>query len=291
MKKILVILEQDQEDQYALERAVVMAEKLKARVHVLLCCYQELSWVNNVFGMMENIHIKEKIIEQKELWWQDYAKPYINTVLISHEVIWSKYFVDSILEHCQSHEYDFYVKRGHRSETLFYTPSDWLLLRKSQIPSYIVVEKERKAADTLLLALDFLASSDEKQQLNRKLLEFARDFADKMEMELHCCFAIAPPKVLSDTGFIDPEEYAEKATEMAQETAEVLLEPYKIAPENQHIKIGSAHKVIANQAQKLNAGAIVIGSMGKSAMSGKVIGNTCEQVLHISKKDVFVLGL
>ncbi|WDE03440.1 universal stress protein [Thalassomonas viridans] len=291
MKKILVILEQDQEDQYALERAVLMAEKLKARVHVLLCCYQELSWINNVFGMMENIHIKEKIIEQKELWWQDYAKPYINTVLISHEVIWSKYFVESILEHCQTHEYDFYVKRGHRSETLFYTPSDWLLLRKSQIPSYIVVEKERKPADTLLLALDFLASSTEKQQLNKKLLEFARDFADKMAMELHCCFAISPPKVLSDTGFIDPEEYSQKTTAMAQETAGVLLEPYRIAQEHQHIKIGSSHKVIANLAQKLNAGAVIIGSMGKSAMSGKVIGNTCEQVLHISKKDVFVLGL
>lgn len=296
MKKILVILEQEEEQEVVLERAIAIAEKFNCSIHVLIYGYCELSWVNDVFGMLENTKLKEKLVQHKEDWWQEYSKSYLAKINITHEVIFSKYFVDAILNHCEDHHYDFIVKQGHRSESIFYTPSDWLLLRGSKIPTYLVVSKEAfsKQEDNnaaVLVALDLLASSEEKQKLNAKLLSVASNFAKKIGGELHCCFAIAVPKVLADIGFIDIEQRSQVLAGLAQEKAKLLLENYHIAESNIHISIGTPWKVINRQSEMINAGLTIIGSMGKTAIAGKLIGNTCEQVLNSSQKDVLVIGL
>ena len=62
MTKILVILEQQQESKSALDRALAIAEKTGADIHVLIYCYENLSWMNDVFDVLENFRVKDKII-------------------------------------------------------------------------------------------------------------------------------------------------------------------------------------------------------------------------------------
>jgi nucleotide-binding universal stress UspA family protein len=291
MKKILVILDQEEEQKHVLERAIVIAEKLGCSIHVLIDGYQELSWLNDVFSMLENKKLKEKIIQHKEDWWAKYSIPYLEKMNITHEIIWSKYFVDSILSHCNDHQYDFIVKKGHKSESIFYTPSDWLLLRRSKVPTYLVINKQTQVHAAVLVALDLLASSAEKQKLNSKLLTVGSEYAANIGCELHCCSAIAIPNMLGDMGFIDDSLRSKELDMLAKERAKPLLENYKIAASNLHIKIGSPWKVINRESESISAGLIVVGSMGKTAVAGKFIGNTCEQVLNSSQKDVLVIGL
>jgi universal stress protein E len=292
MTKILVILEQEQESKSALDRALVIAKKTGADIHVLIYCYENLSWMNDVFDMLENLRIKEKIIKHKEIWWQQYIKSYSDTILISHEIVWKKYFVDAVLSHCEAHKYDFYMKKGNRSESFLHTPSDWLLLRESKIPSYIVADQQASTdGKSVLLALDFMASSQEKKELNKKLLTFGYDFAKKMSLPVHCCFAISSPSILTDIGPAEAEQYCKKIEVLATENATSLLEGVNIPAENIHIKVGTPYKVIESISQEHHANIIIIGSMGKKLLTGKVIGNTCEDVLHVTKTDMIVLGL
>lgn len=284
-------MEQEEGQEYVLERAIAMAEKFNCSIHVLIYGYCELSWVNDVFSMLENIKLKEKLVQHKEDWWQEYSTPYLAKMYITHEIIFSKYFAEAILNHCADHQYDFIVKQGHRSESILYTPSDWLLLRGSKVPTYLVVSKKVASNAAVLVALDLLARSEEKQKLNAKLLAVASDFAKKTGGELHCCFAIAVPKVLADIGFIDIEQRSKVLAELAHKKAKRLCENYHIAEANIHIGIGSTWKVINRQAATINAGVTIIGSMGKTAIAGKLIGNTCEQVLNSSQRDVFVIGI
>jgi nucleotide-binding universal stress UspA family protein len=289
MKKILVILEQEEEQQYVLERANALAEKLDCSIHVLIYGYQELSWVNDVFSMLENRKLKNKVTQHLEDWWKEYSKPYVGKKKITHEIVWSKYFVDSVLKHCSDRQYDFIVKKGHRSESILYTSSDWLLLRGSEIPTYLVVSKQADINASVLVALDLLASSEEKQALNLKLLSVASDYAKKTGSELHCCFSIAIPKLLENLGFIDVESRSQELGRLAKERAKALLDNYDVAASNLHIKVGTPWEVIKSEADSIKAGLIVVGSMGKTLVAGKFIGNTCEQVLHYSHKDVLVI--
>lgn len=291
MNKILVILGQEQEHTLALERGISVAKKLGGDVHVLICCYQELSWLIDVFGMLENKKLKARILQEKENWWQDYVKPYSGTVTISHEIVWSKYFVEEIFTHCDKHHYDLLIKKGHRSESILHTPSDWLLLRDSKIPVYIVVDQEPKAGQPIVVALDLMASSEEKQRLNKKLLKFASHFATQTDAELHCCFAVALPMIFGDMGAVDIEQQSQELETLARKNAESLLDTYGIAPQNLHIAKGAASEVIANISERLDSSLTVIGSMGRKNIVGKVIGSTCEQLLHESRKDLLVIGL
>ncbi|WP_028865069.1 universal stress protein [Psychromonas aquimarina] len=291
MAKILVILEQEQESKCALDRAIDIAKITGADIHVLIYCYENLSWMNDVFDMIENLRIKDQLIQEKEAWWQKYITAYSNTISITHEVIWEKYFVDAVLTHCEQHEYDFYVKKGRRSESFLHTPSDWLLLRESKIPSYIAAEQQTSNdGKSVLLALDLMASSQEKQKLNQKLLTFGFDFAEKMSLAIHCCFAISPPRILTDIGPDKAQEYCKKIEALACKNANSLLEEFNIPPENIHIKIGAPYEVIDSISCQHHASVVIIGSMGKKLLAGKVIGNTCEEVLHVTKKDMIVLG-
>ncbi|MEH6453307.1 MAG: universal stress protein [Psychromonas sp.] len=292
MSKILVILEQQQQRKSTLDKAIELAKKSGADIHVLIYCYEDLSWMNDIFDMLENQRIKEQLIQTKETWWQQYIKTYDNKVRITHEIVWDKYFVDAILNHCKDHSYDFYMKKGHRSESLLHTPSDWLLLRESEIPSYIVAEESvTTSGKSVLLALDLMARSQEKQNLNRKLLAFGYDFAKKSALDIHCCFAISVPNLLADFGHNETQQYAKQIEEIAKVNATPLLNQFNIPAENLHLNIGEPNTVIDQVAQKVDANIIIIGSMCKKRLTGKVIGNTCEEVLHITHKDMIVLGL
>jgi len=291
MNKILVTLGQEQDQKLALERGISMAKKMGADVHVLICCYQELSWVNNVFGMLENKKLEARIIQEKEHWWQDYVKPYSGTVTISHEIVWSKYFVEEIFAHCDKHYYDLLIKKGHRSESILHTPSDWLLLRDSKIPVYIAVEQEPKTGQPIVVALDLMASSEEKRRLNEKLLKVASNFAKQTEAELHCCFAVALPMIFSEMGVVDIEQQTQQLETFARKNAKGLLDSYGIAAQNLHIGKGAASEVITEVSESLDSSLTVIGSIGRKNIVGKVIGNACEQFLHASRKDLLVIGL
>ena len=291
MNKILIILEQEQEKNTALERGISIAKKMKADVHVLICCYHKLSWVSDVFGMLENKQLEARILQEKEQWWQDYVKPYSKTVTISHEIVWSKYFVEKILTHCDKHQYELLIKKGHRSESILYTPSDWLLLRDSKIPVYIATEHKPDEGQPIVVALDLLATSKEKKRLNKKLLNIASKLAKQTEAELHCCFAIDLPMVFSSMGIVDIEQQGQQIETSARNNAKDLLDAYGITPQNLHIAKGTIWEVINDITVNLNSGLTVIGSMGRKNIKGKVIGNTCEQFLHISRKDLLVVGL
>ncbi len=291
MKNILVILDKEEDQRYVIDRAVTIAEKLECDIHVLIDGYHELSWVNDVFSMLENIELKKKIIQQIESWWQEYSEPYGDRLTITHEIIWAKYFTDAILKHCVNHQYNFIVKKVHTSESILYTPNDWMLLRRSKIPTYLIVSKKADINACVLVALDLLANSEEKQKLNSTLLSVANDYVTKTGSELHCCFAIAIPKILADMGLIDIERRSQELKAVAQERADILMQSHNIAAANMHIELGTPCEVINRVSETIEGSLNVVGSMGKTTIAGKVIGNTCEQVLNSSKKDVLVVGL
>ncbi|MEW6981233.1 universal stress protein [Colwelliaceae bacterium 6471] len=288
MNKILVILDQEQEQELALERGIAVAKKMSTQVHVLIHCYHELSWVTDVFGMLENKEHKARFLQEKEDWWQGFVKPYEGEVTISHEIVWGKYFVEQVFAHCDAHQYDLLVKKGHRSESIIHTPADWLLLRDSKVPVYIVVEQDYNPNQPIVVALDLMASSEEKRRLNEKLLSIASNFAKQTKNELHCCFAIAMPMVF---GGIDMDQQNQQIATFARKEAQGFLEKYQIPSENLHIAVGRTSEVINTYVQRIDASLTVIGSMGRKNVAGKVIGNTCEQYLHASKKDLLVVGL
>ena len=291
MKKILVIAERAQESQIALDKAQSLARFNSASIHIAVICYEELGWLDGEGGSEASVNAKLNILNGEDAWWREHLGAQRGALTVTYELVWQKYAADWTLDHCSKHTYDLLIKKGHRSEAAFYTPTDWLLLRDSKVPVYLVSDQHYSEGKAVLVALDLMAKSQEKQELNRRLLESGFRLAVETNSDLHCCYIIKIPEMFKSLNLIDVREHNRKVEESARENFESLFDCYDLDNAHIHIKSGNPWKMIASFANELQVNCIVIGTMGRKGLAGKFFGNTSERVIHVAQKDLLIIGL
>jgi universal stress protein E len=293
MKRLLVIADKIEDSQQAVLTALDLAQKTGASIHVAIFEY-ELKAVLTAISVQNSdfsgADLKTQMINRKEQWWQEYIGIHQSAHEITHEIIWSKYIHAWVAKHTGKYRYDLMVKTVHPSEPPFYTPIDWQLFRDSTIPVYVVSHKHFKSQKIILVALDILARSGKKKNLNQQLLECANRLALQTDSALHCVFVIKVPTILKDLDLIDTRAFIDKAGNLAEPVATSLVQDYGIMPDRIHIEDGLPWGVVANLSKKLRAQCVVIGSMGRKGITGKLIGNTAEKIISIANTDLLVVS-
>jgi universal stress protein E len=288
MDKILVIADQIGRPQSAFEHALSLAHSSCASINIAVVCYESFAELND--PELDGHNIKSQLMQQHREFWQETIKEANSDLNIEFQVIWHKHLHDCIIQECKDHAYDLIVKTGNRSETTFYTPTDWMLFRDSPVPVYIVEPRATKNHKVVLVALDALAKSDEKKALNTQLLESAFRLSVQTAASLHCAYVIKIPTLLKDFDLVDPHTYSNKIKIQAQRNMDSLLADYDIPASHVHIEVGEPWGVLANLSKKLHCQCLVVGSMGRKGILGKLVGNTAEQIIHVARTDLLVIG-
>lgn len=286
MKKILVVADRMGDDQHAFHKAIELARLTIADIHVVSFCYESLSNIDDGSGGdKKHSSLKDLVIQHRQRELDAFIESDKSKQNITHEVIWEKYIHEWVLSHCEKKHYDLIIKTGHRSESLFYTPTDWLLFRESRVPVYCVSKAANTAKKVVLVALDLRSQRKEKQLLNNTLLESAFQLAVQTDSVLHCCYAIKIPTLVKDFDLIDVTAKIHQLENEVRDQAKAWFDVYDIDKKHLHIKEGEPWQVVNNFARKLKAQCIVVGSMGRKGVYGKVIGNTAEQIVHHAAQD------
>ncbi len=284
MAKILVIADPIDQKPLALKRASELAGKLGTGIHVVFFCYENLRSIKNAS------EIKAKVIEAVAKKAQLLLHKHVEkNVKLSSEVVWEKHIPGWIVKHTSSTKYTLVIKTGHRSETMFYTPTDWHLVRTCPLPMMISAQQKLKKASTVMAAVDLETKSREKMSLNRKVLKYASNLANKLNADLHVVYTPPVSPVLQDLGIQFSDEKENIAVKKLQKNVESLSQQYKIPKKNIHIKAGQPEKVIPSVASKNKSELIVLGTVGRKKLTGKLVGNTAEGILRLSRSDVIVL--
>ena len=290
MKNMLVIADLVDSPQIALEKAKKLAGVTVAKIHVVAFCYESLLFVTDD----KSSEVKRMLISRTQQYWENYMQSSDFTETVTYEVVWEKDIISWLIKHCQSTHYDLIIKSGHRSETTFHTPTDWQLFRESTAPVYCVGDfpessRKKEKNGSILVALDLLTKSKEKNQLNEKLIESAFQLSVQMNVPLEVCCAIKIPTLLKDMDLIDVPERADKMKQEILSRANTLLDDYGIDGSQLIIEQGEPWQVVVNAARDVNADCIVLGSTGRRGVSGTLIGNTSEKVIHYSGCDLLVI--
>ena len=290
MKHILVIADPMGQEQVAFQKALELARSTVADIHVVSFCYEPLSDVQYQHPRgAQHVDLKTLVMQESQRQWQDYIDQHDVSEQVSHEVVWAKYIHLWLLEHCKTRRYDLIVKTGRRTESLIYTPTDWQLFRESNVPIYCISNPDYTAKKVVLVALDLKANSKEKKILNDKLLEAAFQMAVQTNAVLHCCYAVSIPTLVKDLDMIDVTAKVHEVENEVREAAREWFDLYEIDNKHLHIKEGKPWQVINNYAAKLKAQCVVVGSMGRKGIQGKLIGKTAEKVIHHAKSDLLVI--
>lgn len=285
MNKILVIADLTENDPIAIKQALNLAEAYQASLEIVYFCYESLRGVS---GDPETI--KSKVIATVELNAKTQLESLdLGDIEYNLTVVWEKYIANWVQSYVDDKAPKLVIKTGHRTETLFYTPTDWQLLRECQVPFMIVAEEKWRRTPNVLAAVDLGSASEEKRSLNKQVMDHAKMLADYLGSEMFVVYTVPYSTLLRDLGMQYMDELEDDAQKAHKDEIAELANHYGIPVTHFDIKPGLPEKVIPSTAAKCKAGLVVMGTAGRKGLAGKFIGNTAEQVLRLLKSDVLAL--
>jgi len=290
MNKVLVIAHREDELPTAISKALQLADSYCADIHIIGFCHEELESVGN-FSNEQLEQVKLKVIDKRHQWIQNQITQLDSpTVKVTFEVQWQKDIYKSVLNEVSTNDYQFIVTQHHDTANFFHIPTEWRLLRESQVPIYIAREDKWRSNSSVLAAIDLKNDSAEGKLMRDQVLSAASEFAQAFNASLHCCFCFELPEILIDLDFVDKDRYQNDALEKYLPQLSALAEEYNISEKNIHVKFGNPEKSIASVATKSKTHAVVIGSMARKGIKGKLIGNTAEKLTSYLHTDMLIVA-
>lgn len=122
----------------------------------------------------------------------------------------------------------------------------------------------------ILAAVNFQAQRDVQRELNKKIIEYAKYYADTYGAELHVI-----------NGYMDSMNYPDRGR-LVNETG---LPSHRV-----HVKNGYTSDVVSALADEIHADLVVMGTLGQNGMTKTRRGNTAERLIAAVDSDVMVVN-
>ena len=166
---ILVVLNPENDKQYALARAVRLAQEQKSqspvKITLFLAIYDLSYEMSALLSSEERSEMHKNVIEQRKLAIQPYIEKYASDgIEFATTVVWNSNEAEAIAIEVENQGYDLVVKYTKAEESLAslsVTPVDWQLLRKCPVPILVVKDGDWKHQRRVLVAVN--VSDDENE--------------------------------------------------------------------------------------------------------------------------------
>jgi universal stress protein E len=294
-RNILVVIDPNMEAQPALYRAAEVARlQDSATIKVFMSIYDFSYEITSILSVEERDEMREGVVAQRRAWLEGLIQPYLDEGLdMVIKVVWHSRPSESILDEVNQHGHDLVIKSAHQHsllESFIFTPLDWQLIRKCQLPVLLVKEHDWPADGNIVVALNF-SNEPEQNALNLKLFREAHHVAKLVKAKVHLVNAVPSPTVniaLEVPGFT-PEIYNEAILLHHQNMMEEFAQDHQVPAGQTHVIEGLPEDVLPEIAEQLDAELILLGSLGRTGWSAALIGNTAEQVVDGLHCDLLVL--
>ena len=288
---ILVVLNPENEKQYALARAVRLAQEQKSaekvKITAFLAVYDFSYEMSALLSSEEREEMHRNVIEQRKLAIQPYFEKYADdSVEFEATVVWDNNEAEAIAQQVELHHYDLVVKYTKEQESLkslLFTPVDWQLLRKCPVPILIVKDGDWKHQRRILVAVN--VSDDENENhssFNDELVSLSMDLADSLERGNIHLVSVYPPTPINMA--IDLPEFSTATNSHGVRgqyliNMKALRQKYGINEDHTHVLEGFPEEVIPQVASQLEAELVILGTIGRTGLSAAFLGNTAEHVI------------
>mgnify|MGYP001826826048 CR=1 FL=1 len=287
MGKILVIADLEGVG-YATPRGLELARRLGYDTEVVAFTYAPLKELK--LPASETGRIKQKLLDDRQALVQARIDKHVRPgQKVALKIVWEKHIDRWVSRQCAGGKYVGVVKTGNRSENLVHTSTDWQLLRVCPAPVLLVSAKKWHQVKPVLVTLDLATGVATKKKLNSKVLGHAKALAEALGVDLEIITAIEIPTLLSDLDLVDPVAYVKEARAGMQGAIRKLAAEHDIPEGAFRTKRGPIEKVITSSAAKVRAQIVVMGTVGRTGVKARLLGNTAEKVLRHMKTDVLAI--
>lgn len=290
MRGLLVIADKKGTTQNAFHHALEMAKNTGASIEFVGFVHAPGIDSSDLLSQEEKRKVRHSYIDSKQQEMESFlANLELDDVTVKIDVVWDNSLERWVKARCEQRSFDVVFKSGNRSESLFYTPTDWQLMRYCPDPVLIVGNKPWREKGVILAALDLSATDENSIRLNEDILKQSMDIAKATNSELHGCYSMSIPKALTDLDVIDPDAYEAKVKKKLDPVISHLLNTTGLNQDKLHLLRGKPAKEICSISHKIGSDLVVIGNKTSVSLRGRLLGNTAENVLHKINADVLVI--
>ncbi len=286
MRKLLVVAD-IKDNCFAIPRGLQLAAQLNFAAEVVAFAYEPLSRLG--LSDARQAKVRQDVLSEREKSVQALIDRYrIEGQKVILKVVWRKDIHGWIIQRAAK-GFDGVVKTGHRSESAMYTSTDWHLIRECPTPVMIVAEKKWHRTRSVLASVDLGTRNRQKQKLNHKVVDYAKNLAEALDAPLKIICAIEIPTLLADMDLVDPGTYVSEQKSAMEPHLRELADRHGLPRSAFRCKRGPVARVIGSEAARVRAQLVVMGTVGRRGVKARLIGNTAESVLRHLRTDVLTL--
>lgn len=268
IRSILVVIEPEHSESLALKRAKLIAGVTGAHLHLLVCD-------------KKHEHSALLALLKASLQEDGYS--------VSTEQAWNASLHETIIDVQQAEGCGLVIKQHFPDSPLkkaLLTPADWKLLRYCPTAVLLVKTGTPWTGGVILAAIDVGNTDGEHRSLHNSIIDHGFDIAHLAKAQLHVISAHPSPMLSA----ADPTFQLRETIEARyREQCRAFQAEFDVDDKHLHIEEGPADVLIPHLAHKLQAAVTIIGTVGRTGISGALIGNTAEVVLDTLESDVLVL--
>lgn len=295
-KRILVVISGRHTEHPALERALKFADFNDVHIHLFNCLYEPVMALKDVLSSEHRKEMKSQYMADRYLYMDTLADTLDKKgVSCSVNVAWHRDLHEAIEEIVDELEPDLVIKRISADTSNinpFAMPVDRHLLRYCKAP-LLLIKDSHWVKKPILAAIDPTADNKEHIALNHNILEYSKMFAHLTETELHSVNTFETPNMgpSMDVGWanIDFESIKVDFSNAHKNKMQSLLKEHYLLNNPFHVIEGPADIAIPNVAKEIDAQLLILGTVGRTGLSGAFIGNTAEHVLAHMNCDILTL--
>lgn len=280
--RLFVITDPQAQQQTALIKALLLARMADCEIHAFTCVYRDLDEGGEYASRQDLKH--QTLVEARQ--WLAERLEALDMAGVPHtsEVVWNSRWHEIALREIARSNCDLVIKSSFhhgRARRFFSKTSDYNLMRNCACPVLFVHHEQDWQSNRLLACVDLESGDPQHARLNKAILNDARALANFVGMELHIASAYASEINIDNLPF---KQHGK------QPTAERLAEIYDVDAARVHLRRGETVAVLEALCAEIDPSIVVMGTLARTGIKGKLIGNTAEKLLDLTRADVLTVN-
>ena len=300
ISRILVVIDPDAESQPAMQRAAWLAKRVKAKLELFICYYNEYLSEGRLAGYPSLEHADEDILKGLKRHLDELAEPLRASGLdVTTSTAWDHPLYEGIVRKAVDAGADIVFKDTHHHSAIsraILTNTDWNLIRTCPVPLWLVKPTEMQEAPVFVAAVDPLHEHDKPAALDDEIIVLTKTLAEATDGDVRA-FHSYDPRIAVATASANAyipvslpfDEIEKQMHEQHEKRFNEVTDFHGIAREQSHLVSGVAHEELPDYARKLDAAVVVMGAVARNRWKRLFIGSTAERVLEHLPCDLLIV--
>lgn len=296
LKKLLVIVDPDNDKDFVIERAILIAFHYRSEVLLLM---NKPNVLPQEAGGPQSLAARF-FSSQKKLFTEHYEaqlaalKDRFEGQGIETETCFStdKNSANLFLRKIREYQPDMVLKSIQKQGTLsriLITNADWRLVKNCPAPLLLVKAQPWAIDGAVMAAVDPLHAKAQQNQLDHLLLSTVTSLADSLQLNrrvFHCYFpdiSTMFPKAL------DAEQYVRQVREVHWEKVRELISKHAISEDDVIMTRGDLVRTLAKAVRRDRTNILVLGALSRNVVEHAIVGSTAEKILYDTPCDILIM--